>query len=135
MTVNLDHTTAAELLFASGQDATSTRDAARAIVRQYRMHPDIAEAVDVMAREFGDHPDQAAARMAVCLRWAPGRIELPDSLSPAEVALLGCAHPDCPRTDVELVGRVLLCPTHGADALRDALLGESAGYDETGAVL
>lgn len=129
MTIYLDRTTNAELLFASGQDATSTRDAARAIVRQYRLHPDIAESVAQMAQEFGDHPDAAAARMARCRKLAPARIDLPDTLDPDLVALIGCKHPECPRTEgLQLYGHDLLCPMHAADALRDALLGESAGY-------
>jgi hypothetical protein len=128
VTIYLDRTAAAELLFASGQDATSTRDAARAIVRQYRLHPDIAESVAQMAQEFGDHPDAAAARMARCQQLAPARIELPDALDPDMVELLGCEDEDCTRADVELVGKRLLCPVHRADRLRDALLAESAGY-------
>lgn len=125
----IDHVTGAELLFASGHDPASVRDAARAIVRQYRLHPDVTEAVDVMAQEFGDHPETAAARMAACLKMAPGRIELPDNLSPADAALIGCETDLCtapgPYTPV---GRRLYCTECAIQKLREVLLGESAGY-------
>jgi hypothetical protein len=126
----IDRTMGAELLFATGQTPESTRAAVRAIVRQYRLHPDIAEAVDVMAQEFGDHPAEAAARMARCRALTPGRIELPDNISPAEAALIGCETDTCtspgPYTPV---GRRLHCLPCAAQKLREALLGESAGPD------
>lgn len=125
----IDHTTGAELLFASGQDPTSTRDAARAIVRQYRLHPDVAEAVAQMAQEFGDHPDQAAARMARCRQLAPGRLELPDNLTPADLTLIGCETELCTAPGPYVpVGRRLYCVPCGAQVTRELLLGESAGY-------
>lgn len=129
MTIHLDHTTGAELLFASGQDPTSTRDAARAIVRQYRLHPDIADAIETMAQEFGDHPETAVARMARCRALAPGRIDLPDNLSPSDAALIGCENDLCTAPGPYVaVGRRLFCAPHGAQWMREALLGESAGY-------
>jgi len=129
----IDHTTAAELLFASGQDPTGIRDAARAIVRQYRLHPDVAESVAQMAQEFGDHPDTAAARMARCRQLAPGRIELPDNLTPADVALIGCEGDLCTAPGPYVaVGRRLYCVPCGAQRMREALLGETAGNHDEG---
>ena len=129
----LDHTTAAELLFASHQDPTSARDAVRAIVHEYRLHPDLAQAAAQLADEYGDHPHAAAARMARCRALAPGRIELPDSLTPAIAALLGCYQPDCTSDGpLELVGTRLSCPDHHAQALTTAhhtVPGDDDDYD------
>lgn len=130
MTTSLDHLSAAELLFASGQTPGTTRDAVRAIVRQYRAHPDIADAAATMAAEFGEHPDTAPARMAACLRIAPGRIDLPDALTPADAAVIGCEADECtapgPYTPV---GRRLYCVPCAARVMCELLLGETAGEE------
>jgi len=64
-------------------------------------------------------------------RVVPGRIELPDNLSPDALALIGCEGDLCtapgPYTPV---GRRLYCLPCAAQKLREALLGESAGNDE-----
>lgn len=109
MTIELTHETAAELLFSAGPIPSSVVAAGRAVAAEYRRrHGDLNAAAAEMAQAFGDRPDSALERMRRCLAVAPLRVELPDSYGPA---------------------------WHGgdeyADRLTDALLGESAGYDET----
>jgi len=123
----LDHETAAELLFASGVTPATARDAVRAIVHEYRLHPDIADAAATMAAEYGEHWESAHARMAACLRIAPGRVELPDALTPAALALIGCETDDCTEPGPYLlVDKRLYC----AQCAPGAVLAETAGSDD-----
>lgn len=122
----LDHRTAAELLFASGQTPDTTRAAVRAIIHEYRLHPDVQHAAGVLAAEYGEHWETAHARMAACLRIVPGRIELPDGLTPAALALIGCETDDCTNPGpYVLIDKRLHCVLCGAAAL----LAETAGPD------
>ena len=124
----LDHRTAAEYLFASGQTPDTTRAAVRAIVHEYRLHPDVQHAVAVLAAEYGEHWETAHARMTACLRIVPGRIELPDALTPGALALIGCETDECTNEGpYVLVDKRLHCVPCAATAL----LAETAGDDET----
>ncbi len=75
----------------------------------------------------------AAARMARCRALAPGRLELPDNLSPEALALLGCESDLCTAPGpYTLVGRRLYCLPCAARLVLDVMVGESAGYDGGG---
>lgn len=103
----------------------------RLIVREYRRDPDLSHAAAAMAQDFGEHPDVAAARMAACLRLAPARIELPDNLTPADLALIGCETDLCTEPGpYEQVGKRLYCLQCAAQVTRELLLGERAGYGQ-----
>ena len=123
----LSHVHAAELLFVAGQVPESSRDAARMIVREYRRDPDLTHAAAVVAQDFGDYPETASARMRACLRIVPGRIELPDSLTPDALALIGCETDDCTEPGPYLlVDKRLYC----ARCAPGAVLAETAGPDD-----
>lgn len=125
MTV-IGHIEAAERLFAAtaGELPADAIAAARLIAKQYRLHPDPADAIEAMADAYGDRPGWAAARMRACLELAPMRVEVPDDLG-----LLGCAQDAlgaCAHGPLTLVDRLLYCPAHVAGAL----LAETAGGDD-----
>ncbi|HEV2342998.1 MAG TPA: hypothetical protein VGS97_02790 [Actinocrinis sp.] len=108
----LTHETAAELLFAAGLIPASVTEAGRAVAAEYRRrHGDLAAVAADMAQDFGDHPQTALARMRRCLAIAPLRVELPDSYGPTWL-------------------RAAAYGSELADRTCDALLGESAGFDE-----
>lgn len=132
--IRIEHIAAAQLLFAAGTVPAGATDAAMLIAREYRRrHGDLHGVVADMAAELGAHPE-ATARMAACLRIAPLRVELTDSiptgLNPF-LGLIGCEIDDCEACGpYELVGRRLYCAAHRLAAVTDVLLGASAGHDE-----
>jgi hypothetical protein len=68
MTTILDHEAAATALFASPVQVNDhpSRHQIRVAIRCYVRRFGTCECVSRMAKEFGDHPEEAAARM----RWA-----------------------------------------------------------------
>ena len=74
--------TMAEAVFASTlqpSDAPTPREVSAAIRTSLRRHHGSRGCADVLAAEYGDHPDAAAARM----RWAIALVAMPSTSSHA----------------------------------------------------
>lgn len=119
MTV-IDHETAAELLYVTGEVPATTVEAARAAVREFRRRKgDLAGLAGDMAADYQrGHAEIAPGHMARCLQLVPDRIEVPDTLTEQAMRLLGCRIDECASEGpFELFGRLLLCPAHRTAAV------------------
>lgn len=86
----------------------------------------------LLADDYDHDPGAFCTRMRTALWWSCLLHHATDRWGELTTGLgaIRCAHPGCPATRLELVGRRFWCDLHLAEQLHDALIAETSGEDD-----